>query len=94
MHMGEPVLDAENAPSRNMDEARDEAMARLFAAHPLLVGPSVRESVDLNAVTDAAIELGTQILLTCPKGREQSLALTHLEDALTRARRALLEATL
>lgn len=92
--MGEPIIDAENAPGgRDVDEARDEAIRRLFTSDQRLT-PSVREQEDLTALNDAAIELGTQILARCPRGRETNIAMTHLEDVLIRARRAVFEAML
>jgi hypothetical protein len=47
---------------------------------------------DINAVealTSATIGLGSYIELLVPNGRHKSLALTHLEDVLTRANKAI-----
>ena len=44
-------------------------------------------AVDL--ITDLVIELGAQIELVVPDGRNKSIALTALEDTLTRANKAI-----
>lgn len=71
-----------------VDGARDEAIRRLFTAGQHRE-PSELERKQLNALSDTAIEFGTVILAACPPGRETALAMTHLEDALMRARRAI-----
>jgi phosphotransferase system HPr-like phosphotransfer protein len=95
MNVADKALDGENAPwvNRDVDAARETALERLFTSE-LRLEPNELQQRDLIALNDAALAFGTQIELSCPDGREKSVAWTHLEDALIRSRRAIFESML
>lgn len=53
------------------------------------VTPTVEQINRIERVREAAKLLGMEIVDLCPLGREQSLALTHLEDAAMWAVKAI-----
>lgn len=73
----------------SMNEALAASRARFVTAanNPRTLTP--KDHADVDTITSAVIGLGAQIELLVPKGRNQSLALTALEDVLTRANKGI-----
>ena len=73
----------------DINEALAASRARFVTAqnNPRKITDQDRDDVD--TITSAVIGLGAQIERLVPKGRNQSLALTALEDVLTRANKGI-----
>lgn len=69
---------------------KEEADQRFFAA-ATSEPPTNGQRNSVAVLRQATAELGALILEHSPKGRDQSLALTHLEDTLMRANRAIFQ---
>jgi hypothetical protein len=54
--------------------------------------PTSQQRVDLAVILEATVDLALAIEKHTAPGRDQSLALTHLEDTLMRANRAVFTA--
>lgn len=60
-----------------------------FPAAAISSPPTQEQRQAVAALRADAVEFAARIDAVCPDGRDKSLALTHLEDALMRANRAL-----
>lgn len=69
-------------------QARDQAIERFFSAVSGKAPDAIQKG-NVLALQDLIIELGTQILLVVPEGRNRSLALTALEDVQMRANKGI-----
>ena len=77
-----------------MNESRPASPAQPSVAErfPTAAGgqpPTDEQRASVARLREATIALASTIDESCPNGRDKSLALTHLEDALMRANRAL-----
>lgn len=70
-------------------EAQLRAEQRFVTAQSNPHVPTQEEQERVFAFRQAVVELATMIEFLAPECRDKSLALTHLEDALTRASRAV-----
>jgi hypothetical protein len=70
-------------------EAREVSTKRFVTAgnNPRELTEGDHRAVEL--ITDMVIELGAQIEIVVPDGRNKSISLTALEDVLTRANKAI-----
>lgn len=78
------------------DTALAEARVRIAKRFPTAAtgGPPTYEQRNaVVALQKQVIELGVLIEASVPDGRNKSLALTHLEDALMRANRGIFQET-
>lgn len=71
------------------NEALSRARGRLVTAQNNPRVPTAVDKDDVETITEAAVGLATQIELLVPDGRNKSLALTALEDCLTRANKGI-----
>jgi hypothetical protein len=76
---------AEEFPQYPIDAKTEERLERDFTYHPVLPGQQPRYVL----LRDAARQLAYQIVAYTPPSREQSLALTKLEEAIMHANAAI-----
>ena len=69
--------------------ALTKSRSRFVTAQNNARKPSETDQEDVSVITELVIGLGAHIEALCPEGRNKSLALTHLEDVLTRANKAI-----
>lgn len=98
--LGEP-LDVEPPTGPGYDESTDIAdvpehdLAGALAAQLIVTArnnpnpPTQADYGKVQVVTELALELGQAIFFLCPDTRDRSLALTALEDVVTRASKSI-----
>lgn len=69
--------------------AMERAYQRLVTARTNPHPPSEDDLAKIDVLTQTAVEFATAIEFLCPETRDQSLALTAVEDALTRASKSI-----
>lgn len=89
MKIGERGIDNQMSDSFQPVEAMDKSKARFVTAQNNSRTITEQDRLDVDLLTQKVIELGAYIEALCPDGRNKSLSLTHLEDVLTRANKAI-----
>lgn len=83
-----PAVDNEEMPP-NLIEAAQRARQRFVTAQSNPHVPTEEEQERVHALREAVVDLATMIEFLVPECHDRSLALTHLEDVLTRSSRAV-----
>lgn len=85
----ETATPPEFIPLPELVEAQDRARQRFVTARNNPAPPTVDDMERIDVLAEGVLELAATIEFLVPECRDKSLALTHLEDVLTRASRAI-----